>query len=112
MTQLCDDFGISRKTGYTWWRRYEAAGVDGLKERSRAPLSHPNAVKAAVVALLLQARQQHPAGDQRSCCIGCKSGIAKRVGRHRARWERSWPVTVWLSRGVGCVGVRSMPSHG
>ena len=60
MTQLCEDFGISRKTGYKWWRRYEAAGVDGLKERLRAPLSHPNAVKAAVVGLLLQARQQHP----------------------------------------------------
>jgi putative transposase len=60
MTQLCEDFGISRKTGYKWWRRYEAAGVDGLKERLRAPLSHPNAVKAGVVGLLLQARQQHP----------------------------------------------------
>ena len=60
MTQLCEDFGISRKTGYKWWRRYEAAGVDGLKERLRAPLSHPNAVKAPVVGLLLQARQQHP----------------------------------------------------
>ena len=60
MTQLCEDFGISRKTGYKWWRRYEAAGVDGLKERLRTPLSHPNAVKAPVVGLLLQARQQHP----------------------------------------------------
>ncbi len=60
MRQLCEDFSISRKTGYKWWGRYQGAGMDGLKEHSRAPFSHPNAVQAAVVALLLEARQQHP----------------------------------------------------
>lgn len=27
-TDLCRDFGISRKTGYKWLRRYEADGDD------------------------------------------------------------------------------------
>lgn len=37
MTDLCGEFGISRKTGYKILERYEADGVDGLKDRSRAP---------------------------------------------------------------------------
>ena len=69
MTQLCEDFGISRKTGYKWWRRYEAAGVDGLKERLRAPLSHPNAVKAAVVGLLLRLASSIPAGGREAVAL-------------------------------------------
>ena len=35
---LCEEFGISRKTGYKWIKRYrESEGVDALKDRSRAP---------------------------------------------------------------------------
>ena len=61
MTQLCEDFGISRKTGYKWWRRYEARG-SGWSEGTlaHAALRIPTRCKAAMVGLLLQARQQHP----------------------------------------------------
>lgn len=105
MRQLCDDFGISRKTGYKWWRRYEAAGVDGLKERSRAPLSHPNAVRAAVVALLLQARQQHPSWGPEKLLHWLQE-------RHRhVCWPASSTVGAILAR-HGCAGTRPMPSHG
>ena len=38
MTELCTAYGISRKTGYKWARRYRREGVDGLKDRSRAPI--------------------------------------------------------------------------
>ena len=44
---LCEDAGISRKTGYKWVERYEQGGVRALVERSRAPLAHPHAVPAA-----------------------------------------------------------------
>jgi transposase len=117
MTQLCEDFGISRKTGYKWWRRYEAAGVDGLKERLRAPLSHPNAVKAAVVGLLLQARRwaiaprkrsiAHRRAPIRSACRRWNtqrvfpSGAYARTVRSSGRdvWSmpaRSWRVSPWV----------------
>ena len=46
MAELCRVFGVSRDIGYKWVRRYEAEGVDGLKEKSRAPLSSPNATPA------------------------------------------------------------------
>ena len=59
-SDLCDDFGISRKTGYKWVRRYEAEGSRGLEERSRAPQSHPNAVSSEVVEAILAIRRRHP----------------------------------------------------
>lgn len=41
---LCAAYGISRPTGDKWIQRYEVEGVEGLRERSRAPLTHTNAV--------------------------------------------------------------------
>src|SRR5258706_14417501 len=35
--QLCDRFGISRKTGYKWLKRYREAKELGLRDRSRRP---------------------------------------------------------------------------
>jgi putative transposase len=45
ISDLCQRYGISRKTGYKWLDRYEAAGVGGLVERSRAP-EHPGRAMA------------------------------------------------------------------
>jgi len=59
-TDLCLDFGISRKTGYKWLRRYEAEGVSALEERSRAPHSHPNAISADMVQSIVAIRRRHP----------------------------------------------------
>jgi len=30
VTELCERFGISRKTGYKWIRRFKAEGMTGL----------------------------------------------------------------------------------
>src|SRR5260221_872495 len=57
---LCRDFGISRKTGYKWLRRYEASGAAGLEERSRAPHTHPNALPDELAQALLALRRTHP----------------------------------------------------
>jgi transposase len=37
MAELCREFGISRKTGYKIFERYQRCGVQGLTDRSRAP---------------------------------------------------------------------------
>ena len=37
MAALCEDYGISRKTGYKWLGRYREHGPAGLEDRSRAP---------------------------------------------------------------------------
>lgn len=60
MSELCDRYGVSRKTGYKWLNRFEAAGAAGLKDRSRAPLTSPQRISAPVTALILEARRAHP----------------------------------------------------
>ena len=59
-SELCLDFGISRKTGYKWVRRYEAEGVEALVDRSHAAHSHPHAVAQNVVEAVLAIRRRHP----------------------------------------------------
>src|SRR5713101_3369502 len=44
MTALCEEYGVSRKTGYKWLTRFRAQGPVGLAERSRAPHVVPWAV--------------------------------------------------------------------
>lgn len=34
ITELCDLYGVSRKTGYKWIERYLRQGSAGLEERS------------------------------------------------------------------------------
>jgi transposase len=41
MAELCREFGISRKTGYKIFERYQRCGVQGLTDRSRRP-GHSN----------------------------------------------------------------------
>lgn len=60
MSELCTRFGISRKTGYKWLERFRAAGLPGLDDQSRAPLSCPHRTDAATEAALVRARQAHP----------------------------------------------------
>jgi transposase len=41
ITELCEQFGISRKTGYKHLERYAASGLKGLQERSHRPHHFP-----------------------------------------------------------------------
>jgi hypothetical protein len=58
---LCARFGISRKTGYKWLKRYRAQGTDGLKELSRRPKSSPRRTPDAIVNAVWALRHAHPA---------------------------------------------------
>ena len=58
----CRYYGISRQMFYTWQRRYDAEGVDGLKARSRRPKTSPNATHAEVVGKIIYLRQNYHFG--------------------------------------------------
>lgn len=53
LTELCRDFGISRKTGHKYLDRYGREGRAGLKERSRRPRSSPSGTEEEVERLIL-----------------------------------------------------------
>jgi len=60
MSELCERYGVSRKTGYKWVARYAEGGAAGLAERSRRPVFSPQETPSAVVDALLEGRQRHP----------------------------------------------------
>jgi transposase InsO family protein len=56
---LCRRFGISRKTGYKWMRRFKSAGVDALKDQSRRPRRSPNIMPEETEREVIALRRQH-----------------------------------------------------
>lgn len=60
MVELCERYGVSRKTGYKWVERYEREGPEGLHDRSRAPHECPHRIPPAVAEAICAARRQHP----------------------------------------------------
>jgi transposase InsO family protein len=59
VTELCEQFCISRKTGYKYLDRYAADGLKGLAQRSHRPLRFPQRTDVAVEALILAERRLH-----------------------------------------------------
>jgi len=60
VSELCTEYGISRKTAYKWIERFIRRGPAGLEDRSRRPRSAPNATEPAVVEALVSLRHRHP----------------------------------------------------
>jgi putative transposase len=87
MTELCEFYGVSRKTGYTWIDRDLTHGPQGLEERSRRPRTSPRHTPDYVVAALLEARQRHPSW-------GAKKLVSILSARHPC-----WP---WPARSTVC----------
>jgi transposase InsO family protein len=82
MTALCEEYGISRKTGYKWINRYETVGIDGLKTQSRRPHHHPDRIDDTRRALLIEAKLAHQAW-----------GPKKIVDYVRRQYpQQAWPV--------------------
>jgi len=58
--ELCAEFQISCRTGYTWWNRYKADGLGGMQERSRRPHSSPRRTRETVEQRVVALRRQRP----------------------------------------------------
>jgi transposase InsO family protein len=81
MSAICDEFGVSRKTGYKWLARYQSQGAAGLNSHSRAPHSPGGRIAADVEAAIVQARLAH-----------ARWGALKlRAWLCREQPEMSWP---------------------
>ena len=102
MTELAEQYGVSRKTGYKWVERYEAGALAALANRSRRPHTSPGATAPAVVEVLVALRRRYPRrGPKKLLTLAAKrhptwvwpscstaSALLKRAGLVRARRPR------------------------
>ena len=58
MHHLTHPRNLSRQVSYTCRRRYNAHGLDGLRDRSHRPRISPNATRTEVVGKIIYLRQQ------------------------------------------------------
>ena len=58
---LCEEFGISEKTGHKWKKRFFEQGNGGLLEQSRASLTHPGMIDGDTAAELICLKNAHKA---------------------------------------------------
>jgi putative transposase len=61
MSGLCEEFDISRKTGYKILQRYRDCGVEGLSDRSRRPYRHANQLPVQIETLIVRLKREKPA---------------------------------------------------
>jgi len=60
MSEVCRDFGISRKTGYKIFSRYKDQGLDALTDRSRRPVRYANQLPDPVERLIVDLKRDKP----------------------------------------------------
>lgn len=124
MAELCRFYGVTRATGYKWVERYATSGLEGLRDLSRAPHRHPNAVCEEIEDEVIAIREKHPSwgapkirakleqrqGDKSTPAESTIGAILKRngltVSRKRRRTSRPGseplaqagePNTVWCA---------------
>src|SRR6202000_303411 len=60
MTEVCREFGISRKTGYKIFDRYREYGLEALSDRSRRPVRYANQLPHKVETLIVRLKNEKP----------------------------------------------------
>lgn len=60
MAELCREFGISRKTGYKIFARYETTGLLGLTDRKRQPRRYAHQLPQQVEQFILGIKKEFP----------------------------------------------------
>jgi len=71
MSDLCREFGISRKTGYKLWSRYRELGGVGLFDEPRRPERIPHRTAPEIEKLLVETRDAHPTWGPRKVRAWC-----------------------------------------
>ena len=60
VSELCESFGVSRKTGYKWLARYSDGGVSNLGDLPRAPRNCPHRTGEVIAGKIIKCRTAHP----------------------------------------------------
>lgn len=60
MSEVCREFGISRKTGYKIFNRYKDEGLEALCDRSRRPVRYANQLPDQIERLIVESKREKP----------------------------------------------------
>ncbi|MER8453894.1 helix-turn-helix domain-containing protein [Mesorhizobium sp. M1428] len=60
MSDVCREFGISRKTGYKIYNRYKDEGLEALTDRSRRPVRYANQLPAQIERMIVESKREKP----------------------------------------------------
>ncbi|TDW70588.1 transposase InsO family protein [Kribbella pratensis] len=128
VSEVAEQWGVSRQSVHAWLRRYEDEGLAGLAPRSRRPASCAHQLGGVVEARILELRRVHPGWGPRRILydlqhdqtlaeelVPSRSGIyralvraglldpraRRRRGEHWRRWERAEPMELWQMDVVG-----------
>jgi len=103
ISELCEDFGITRKTGHKWLARYAESGLAGLVEHSRAPREVSGRTSEAVEEMIVREKRLHSTwgpkkirrlletkhGVERPPAVSTVGEVLKRHGMVRERGRRA-----------------------
>lgn len=115
LTSLCQEFGISRPTGYLWVKRYQRSGVAGIAENSRRPRRSPERTAEELERRVTETRERYPDWGARKLQVVLRReniqlthstihrillrhDLVREHDRHRPavqRFERSQPNELW-----------------
>lgn len=98
MSQLCQAFGISRKTGYHWKARFEREGRRGLRDRSSRPRHSPGQTPALWVVRIRRMRRRHWSWGSRKLAARLRQVYGAK-GAPAARTVGEWLKRMELNRG-------------
>jgi transposase InsO family protein len=108
MSDVCREFGISRKTGYKIFDRYKEHGLEALSDRSRRPVRYANQLPGQIERLILSCKREKPHWGARKIrellvrrldgdfripakstihAVLCRHGLVQIPGRPRRRAE-------------------------
>ena len=90
MSELCERYRVSRKTGYKWLERFEAEGAAGPSDRSRAPHRCDDRMSEAVRGALIDVRRKHPSWGPRKLLAWLKSRHPRKRWPAPSRSRRMW----------------------
>jgi transposase len=134
MSEVCREFGISRKTGYKIYNRYREIGLEALTDRARRPVRYANQLPHQVERLIVDLKRDKPhwgarkirellirrlAGDVRVPARSTvhavldRHGLVARARRRRSRaWDTQWhSATMPLARGDPVTGKQPDPGQ-
>lgn len=124
ISRLCEEYGISRPTGYLWLKRYqESRKIQSLVDRSHRPKSCPNRTDTRIETRVVELRNKYGWGADKLKILLAQEGIeVPRITINRIihrngllipedcskpavkRFEKKSPNEMWQVDLKGCMG--------